>query len=389
MSNFLYLTILHIFNDGLEGSFLLLLPFIAKDLHINLTQVGILGTVEGLMETLFALPSVYLAAKFGGIRVLLAALLIYSLGFVFTGVSSIFLLLIITFVLGGIGFGSFHSIAFGLLSRWTDREKRGKTLGNFTATGDLGKVILSSILTFIIVAIGWRYTTFIYGAVGLALFLIFLKKGMEINQSISESEKPVKNIPLIHFFKNPVFVFANITNFMDTLASNSLFIFLPFLLLKREISPALLGFFTGIYFLGNFLGKSLLGRLVDKHGNTKVFILSELIMGIFIFILANTPSIFLIFVSSIILGMFTRGTVPVNKTMVSESVEHHENFEKAFGINIIIASSSAAIAPLLLGFISNNFGVIAAFNTSAFIALAAIIPAVLFAYTKKHNLHLK
>lgn len=44
------LNILHIFNDGFFASFLLLSPFIAKSLHLSLTQVGLLGTEVTIVE---------------------------------------------------------------------------------------------------------------------------------------------------------------------------------------------------------------------------------------------------------------------------------------------------------------------------------------------------
>ena len=47
------LSVLHILNDGYQASFLLLLPFIAKDLNINLTQIGTLGTFLYGFEIIF------------------------------------------------------------------------------------------------------------------------------------------------------------------------------------------------------------------------------------------------------------------------------------------------------------------------------------------------
>jgi len=83
--NFWILNVLHIFNDGYEASFLLLLPFIAKDLHINLAQVGILTTTEKLFSILLSLPAVYITIKFGGFRTLILSLFIYCIGFLLTG----------------------------------------------------------------------------------------------------------------------------------------------------------------------------------------------------------------------------------------------------------------------------------------------------------------
>src|SRR5438046_2822866 len=110
MKKFSYLNLLHIFNDGYLASFLLLLPFIAKDLHINLAQVGILGTITNALEIFVAFPSGYFAAKYGGRRILLIGLFLYCLGFLLTGLSPSLYMLFGTFFIAGIGFGSFHSV---------------------------------------------------------------------------------------------------------------------------------------------------------------------------------------------------------------------------------------------------------------------------------------
>src|SRR5436305_11023186 len=80
-----YLNILHVLNDGFQASFLLLLPFIAKDLHTNLTQIGFLGTLVNSLSVVLALPAGYVATKVGGMRTLVIALFIYALGYFVTG----------------------------------------------------------------------------------------------------------------------------------------------------------------------------------------------------------------------------------------------------------------------------------------------------------------
>src|SRR5690242_6926716 len=95
---FLSLNILHVLNDGYEASYLLLLPFIAKDMQLNLTQVGFLGTIVNAASIFLALPAGYIAAKIGGIKALLGALLMYSIGFLITGIAPNYFWLIITFI---------------------------------------------------------------------------------------------------------------------------------------------------------------------------------------------------------------------------------------------------------------------------------------------------
>ena len=130
-------------------------------------------------------------------------------------------------------------------------------------------------------------------------------------------------------------------------------------------------------------GKVVLGRLVDKLGNVKVFIVSELSMAVCIILLASSYAIPLIIVSSVILGIFAKGTVPVLTTMVTESVEHHGRFEKAFSLNAVFVGVGSSIAPILLGYLSDTLGIVQAFYASALFALIAIVPAYLFSKVGK------
>jgi FSR family fosmidomycin resistance protein-like MFS transporter len=384
MNNLLLLNLIHILNDGFESSFLLLLPFIANDLHLNLAQVGLLGTIESSIGLPLVFPAGLLAKKFGGLQVIAIAFFMYCFGYLATGFSPSFTVLIFTFALTGIGFGSFHSIAFALIAKWTDPTKRGLHIGNFTAIGDAGRIAISALLTFIIVYIGWRYTTLLYALIGIIACIIFSFLVFKKRDAITIKEKVQKNISFIEILKHKLFLLANLTNFLDTFASNSLFIFLPFLLLKRGINPSILGMFTAIFFVGNFLGKSLLGRFADKFGNTKTFIISELCMVCMIIILANMSSVIAIIGSSFVLGIFTKGTIPVIKTLISDSAEHHGNFEKAFSINNIVDKVGLTTAPILLGVISNQFGIVTAFNFCAAVAFLATIPAFVYHNVKRN-----
>ena len=100
--NILYLNILHVLNDGYQVSFVLLLPFIAKDLHISLTEVGVLGSMMYMFNLVLSLPAAYISEHIGGFRVLILSLVAYSLGFIFTSFAPSFVFLFIYFLLGGV-----------------------------------------------------------------------------------------------------------------------------------------------------------------------------------------------------------------------------------------------------------------------------------------------
>jgi MFS transporter, FSR family, fosmidomycin resistance protein len=384
--NIFYLNLLHFFNDGFEASFILLLPFIARDLDISLTQVGILGTTTNIFRILLALPAAYIATKFGGLRALLLAILIYGCGYLGASFSHTFPLMIVMFMIGGIGYGIFHPVGFSLMARWSPKHVRGKQMGNFTAVGDLGRIVLTTSLIPIIVLTGWRWTTAFYALLIFSTCAIFhfcvFKKDKHI---FSFPNAKIKKVSFAKIIFHKKFIYAMSASMLDALASSALFLFFPFLLIKRGIDPVFLTSFTAAFLVGTFAGKTILGRFVDAHGIVKVFILSEILMAIFIFLVANSQSLVLIIVCSIILGAFTKGTVPVVQIMITEAVDHHENYEKAFSVASFFATIGLAIAPILLGVISDRLGITMAFNAMACFALLATLPALAFQFSKSQK----
>ncbi|MBI5122235.1 MFS transporter [Candidatus Roizmanbacteria bacterium] len=377
---------LHFFNDGFLASIILLLPFIAKDLSLSLTQVGFLGSIFSVSGIILSLPVGFISSRFGAIRVLTVALLFYGLGFLLTSLSHSYTFLIIAFSIAAISFGVFHPVSFSLVTRLSKKETLGRIMGDFMATGEFGRICLSGFLSFIAFSIGWRQTSLIYVVISGLLLLIFFFFNFSQNQiNINENMEttPQEQINFIKIMKNKSFVLALFINFFDNLASSPLFIFLPFLLISKGINPSILGAFTTAFFIGNLIGKMALGRLTDKYKNTNVFIVAELLMIIFIILLAYSNLIFFIILFSIILGSLTMGTSPIRTTMITESNEHHGSYEKAFGISSFIASISSALAPIILGYVADLYGIVNSFNLTAVFAFLAVVSAYLYGQRKK------
>ena len=382
MTNLLLINILHIFNDGYEASFIMLLPFMAKDIHINLTQVGTLGSMIFLFQLLFALPSGYLGTKFNGIKVVIAALFVYAAGFLLTVFVSSYLTLLIPFVLVAAALGIFHPIAFSLVTKEADKNKRGQQLGDFTAIGDIGRVGMTVVISFIAVVIGWRLTSFIYGLIamfiGLGIIVLYRKHK---NILIKKQEK-INDISFSILFKNKLYLLSITIGFFDILASSSLFIFIPFLLLKKGIDPSILSSFTAAFFVGNLLGKSVIGRITDKFGAVQTFIATELLMAVFIFLLTATNSLISIIVFSIVLGALTKGTIPARVSMGASAVEHHGRYEKAFALSTIFTSIASTSGPTIYGRLADIYGIYFTFYASAVFAVLAVVPAVYYQIVK-------
>lgn len=128
-----------------------------------------------------------------------------------------------------------------------------------------------------------------------------------------------------------------------------------------------------------------MGRLADSIGKERLFICCEICIFIALSILALTPSIIMISILALVLGFFTKGTVPITSTMIAESVGNAE-YESAYSINSLSTSVANTITPLFFGILADFLGVQAIFFACGTVALLAAIPAFCLMRERKQGL---
>lgn len=383
------LLFLHFLNDGIRTTFIVLLPFIAKDFYLHYTQVGFLSSSQPIMATILAIPAGIFAVKFGGFKILKTTLLFYSLaGVILSFLPPNIFFIFLLFYVASLSFGMFHTIGFTLIAR-NSTSNIGKNMGNFTSIGDIGRILVSSIALFITPLFGWRISLSICGVIGILTYIAI--QLIPRNQQINREEKMETirgwiNI-LFEIFHTKKLRLVAIVAMIDTFASNQLFIFLPFFLLNQGVSTKSLVFFTSAYFAGNLLGKNFLGRLTDKFGNRKMFIISEIAMAAILIFITITSTLTLIFLLTLFLGIFTKGTSPIVQTMFSETT-HQLHYEKAYALSEIFIGTAAFIATSFMGILGDKFGIKSIFYLSSFAALTAILPFLIVHLKTKRQFEL-
>ena len=375
------LPILHLFNDGYLAVMPLVLPFAAEEFSIPLSIVGLLGSLLSFSGIILALPAGAAAARFGAVRLLSFAVLCYSIGFLLLGTAGGIAAIFAAFILGSIAFGIFHPIAFSAVAKESSSSQLGRNMGIFAATGDIGRIAFAAAVTFIIGLTSWRFTSFLYGIAALFLFLFCFIYALRRNDGNKETASKSKKKLDYSILKKKAFGLSNAASFLDSFANASLFIFIPFLLTFRGIDAAFIGVFTSVFFVGNLLGKVIMGRLTDRVKEEYLFIGCECCIFIALIILALSPSAVIISLLALILGFFTKGTVPIVSTMIAQSVGETE-YEAAYSVNSLSTSIANTLAPLFFGLLADILGVQAIFFACGIAALLATIPAIVLVKTK-------
>lgn len=390
MNRFL-LPALHLFNDGYLAAMPLFLPFMTEELGISLSMVGLLGSLLSFSGIILALPAGIVAARFGATRVLSYAVLLYGAGFLVLGMSTGLPVVVLGFLLGSLAFGVFHPVAFSAVARNacdTRDGGLGRRMGTFAATGDIGRIGFAATITVLIAWSSWRMTTFLYALIAAFVFCVCIVSSRKDRGAVVVTGR--RKMLDFSLFRNNRFLMANFASVLDAFANSSLFIFLPFLLAFRGIGAVLMGSFTGVFFIGNLLGKVVFGWLADRVGQNRLFIISELCVAGFLILLSQVQNLVLILGIAFLLGFLTKGAVPITNVMIAEAVAGTEGYEVAYSVNSFTMSIASTVAPLVFGVMANSLGIQTVFIACAVIAVCAAVPAaVLSRLVRKENVQVE
>ena len=282
----------------------------------------------------------------------------------------------------------FHTVGFSLVAKITNKRNMGKIMGNFTSIGDIGRVALPPACVFISLTLGWRISMLTIALVGFFAFLTmqYFKPKVEIHNLEKHQKKETKREFINHvirLLKTRRLALTLITAIIDALASSPIYLFLPFVLLYKGISLNQYGIIATVFLLGSLVGKILLGRAVDRIGNLKIFVLSEISMAAVLILITISSNFNLILILAFLLGSFTRGTTPIIQSLVSET-SHKIHYDKIFAISEFFIGIAAVATVISMGLVADKTNVLFVYYAASFLALSAIIPAFLLSLTKKN-----
>ncbi len=193
---------------------------IRRELNLSYTQIGLLtGLTFALFYTTFGIPIAWLADRTNRVRMIAAALSIWSLFSMGCGLASSFALLALARIGVGVGEAGGGPASLSLLSDYFPARQRGTAIAIYSMGAPVGSALAAAAGAGIAAVYGWRAAFLLVGLPGVLLALIVLvvirepRRGRldahgDGQAAISPSRPLVQS--LIAYFSNPVLVMTGV-----------------------------------------------------------------------------------------------------------------------------------------------------------------------------------
>ena len=370
----LTLYVCNFLSKGWEVSILGVLAFILAEYSLPVYMAGILSTIFIVSQVSVSLFVGRIAHAIGSRNVIFLAIAASGLAWLIVLLSGRIEWLYFAFAVAGSSSGLFEPIGNSLVAR-SSAKNRSTAIGNFAAFGDMGKIGVVGVATSLAGFFGVSNAALVmFGSTVVALLLarIFVSAGTAGQDSAVADER----LRLGDLLQNRKYCYATFAGIADSFSSSSLYIFIPFLLVAKGIELGDTGYYNAVFFVGYMSGRLVLGRMADRYGAPVMLMLSKLGMASLIVVLTLSSGTALLLIVIFVLGIFTRGSSPIIRAMVADSVEGSGSFHDAFGLYSFASRGSGAFCRPLYGFLATYGGIAAAFYAASAISLVTLYPAL-------------
>ncbi len=346
----------HFIDDGFTDSIYLLLPFVALELNLSFSQVGLLKGVFSGSMSLIQFPLSLLGERIGELTVIAMGTLGLTTGFLILSKVYTFPLILLSLIFAKGTGGGQHGLSSSLLSRVFEISGRRAAMGTYNFSGDMGKVCFPFLLALMINWWGWRRAVFNLSIIGLiagaVLWGLVRKNAPPVIPSSKERMISKKSGWGIHNAKS--FSALLTIGIIDIMTRNALLTFLPFLLLEKGISETQIGFALTLLFAGGAAGKFTCGLLAEWLGVIPMVVGTEILTsaGILSLIWFSPSGIWILLP---FVGVVLNGTSSVLYATVAEIISPMAR-SRGYGFYYAITLGSGAVSPLVYGLLTDALG---------------------------------
>jgi len=334
-----------------------LFPSMMKDLQLNYQDLGNIVGALGLAWGIFAVVAGGLSDRVGRRRVLIPALVGFSLLSGFSGMASGLASLIVIRALMGMTEGSFCPTSFATTNDASKPSRRGFNLGLQQSTFPLFGLALGPIgATQLLGVTSWRWIFVLVAIPGLILAVLIART---IREPASASRAREQRAPLSELLKHRNVPLGMLALFCAMSGIFTISAMIPnYLVDYLKLSTAQMGFVTSAIGFGGFAGQLALPGVSDIVGRKLIAVLGFIVGALFLYAFMQTgPSPGTLFVLLFVACFCCFGLLGLITGPIAAEAAPRGLVSSTAGI--IIGSGEifgGGIAPSLAGAVAQHFG---------------------------------
>lgn len=370
----------HACTHWYPGAFVVMLPFFAADLGLSLTQVGILIGLRSVTATLINLPGGMIVDLIGKRLLVMGCAIAWAgVPYLFLGLTANFVIIATLMGIVGVGNLLYHPAALSSLSElYPTRRGFATAMHQLGASfGDtVGPLAAGLALTYMT----WREITLLNVVPGLVMSLIFYLAMRNVSlRSVQLAERRTVRDYLDGaraLFMDPNMLKIALLGGARAMTQAGLSTFLPIYLMGvAGLSAALIGTYMAVVQGAGIISGPLSGGLSDRIGRRPLIAAGMVSSSVLLILLMALRVEWLFVLVLALIGFFLYSTSPVLNAWALDIAPPHLG---GTSIGILFASQSllGGIAPVLGGYIADQYGIETTFYFIAATVLAANVMIV-------------
>lgn len=363
------LWVAYFLNQGDRQIFNAIMPLIKADLGLTDMQLGSVATVFTLLYGVFVLIAGCMGDFVSKKWIVCLSLLTFSVGTLFTGLStSLFLLILFRSVATGVGEAFYYPSANSLIGQY-HHSTRAQAMAVHQSSLYIGIVVSSWLAGKIGELYGWRSAFYLFGGCGILMAIVVAlrlrdeRKDFAPQQPVEVSTEPPMKLKevLLSVLRTPTLYYLSGAFGAMVFATVAYMTWMPTFLHENfglSVSDSALHSML-LHFIFAFIGVMVGGRISDRLAARRFTIRMEmgyigLLLGApFIWMLGSSSSLTMIYVALAGFGFF-RGVYDSNLFAALFDVIPPRYRSSATGLMLACAFIVGASSPTLLGYLKDK-----------------------------------
>ncbi len=169
-----------------------LFPLLEAELGVGYAALGLLLSLPNLATMLLQTPIGFLVDRFGARRPLVIGLMVMGGAVAGAGLAPGYGALMALMVLMGVGNSVFHPANYAILAARIEPGRLGRAFSIHTFAGSLGWAASPAVVVFLTALWSWHVALVIAGLCGVAVALVILTQGRELDAPASSAPAPAR-----------------------------------------------------------------------------------------------------------------------------------------------------------------------------------------------------